>query len=99
MGIFNKKNKKINKMENNLHTIPFLAKTYEILKNNDLKDIICWADDGYGFIIKDITKFEQEVLPLYFKTKKMSSFVRQLNLHDFHIKRFNINEKFFKHTF
>jgi len=36
-----------------------------------------------GFRIVDLEKFERDVLPKYFKTEKLSSFKRQLNIYDF----------------
>jgi len=36
-----------------------------------------------GFRIVDLKKFERDVLPTYFKTEKLSSFKRQLNIYDF----------------
>lgn len=45
--------------------------------------IISWADDGETFVVKDPDRFEQEVIPKFFKHRKFSSFVRQLNFYKF----------------
>jgi heat shock transcription factor 1 len=45
---------------------------------------VSWLDDGNGFIIKDQHLFTNIILPQYFKHKNFSSFVRQLNMYDFH---------------
>lgn len=35
----------------------FLTKTYEFVNRNDKDDIVCWNDEGNGFVVKDVTKF------------------------------------------
>lgn len=52
-------------------------------KNENSTDSIKWSQSGESFIIYDIEKFVK-ILPLYFKTKNYSSFVRQLNMYNFH---------------
>ena len=42
-----------------------------------------WAKDGNSFVIFNIEAFVK-ILPKFFKTKNYSSFVRQLNLYNFH---------------
>lgn len=78
---------------------PFLAKTYEILMSNEFEDTITWALDGHGFIVKNISQFEKTVLPRFFKHNKFSSFIRQLNMYDFHKIRHKGDQKEFKHIF
>ena len=53
-------------------------------KNND---IICWNKEGNGFILLDYKRFIKELLSKNFKTEVFSSFIRQLNLYDFHKKK------------
>ena len=45
--------------------------------------VACWSEDGETFVVKDPTKFEQEIIPQFFKHSKFSSFVRQLNFYSF----------------
>ena len=46
--------------------------------------LICWSDEGKSFIIRDQTEFAKSLLPYYYKHSNMASFVRQLNMYDFH---------------
>lgn len=44
----------------------------------------CYRDDeGKTFVIKDVTRFEAEVIPTYYKHRNFSSFVRQLHIYGF----------------
>ena len=69
---------------NNQHTIDikpfsaFLLKLYRLLEDNNNIDIVCWSKDGKSFIIKNIHKFQSQILPIYFKHKNFSSFLRQV---------------------
>lgn len=45
--------------------------------------MVCWDKSGDSFIIANTDRFVK-LLPKYFKTKNYSSFVRQLNMYDFH---------------
>lgn len=47
-------------------------------------DLICWSDDGTSFFVNRQEDFARKVLPRFFKHKKFSSFVRQLNMYGFH---------------
>lgn len=42
--------------------------------------VITWSDSGKAFRIHDVAEFAASVLPKYFRTKKFSSFQRNLNL-------------------
>lgn len=48
------------------------------------ENLIQWNNNGDGFIIKDIRKFIRKLMPQFFKTRKLSSFIRQLNFYGFH---------------
>jgi hypothetical protein len=63
----------------------FLRNTYDILmvqvfltKKGEFDSIVCWTEGGTAFVIKDLPRFETEILPKYFKHHKFSSFVRQV---------------------
>ena len=77
----------------------FLLKLYQILENPDYKDIIEWSNDGKYFIVKNLHDFTENVLPKYYKHNNYSSFIRQLNMYDFHKKKGNPNDHIFKHTY
>ena len=49
-----------------------------------LDNLICWTDDGNSFTIKNQGEFTKTLLPYYYKHSNMASFVRQLNMYDFH---------------
>ena len=59
----------------------FVIKLFEFLKLKQHIEIISWHKDG--FIIWNVEKFTEIVLPLLFKHKKFQSFVRQLNFYSF----------------
>jgi len=45
--------------------------------------VCAWSEDGETFVVKHPKKFEQEIIPQFFKHSKFSSFVRQLNFYAF----------------
>ena len=73
---------------------PFLQKLYNILQDEKNNDIIRWNKEVNGFILVDYKRFVKELLSKNFKTEVFSSFIRQLNLYDFHkIKSKDSNNK------
>jgi hypothetical protein len=74
----------------------FLQKTFEILGDNSLTDIVSWTNDGKAFAVKNVKAFCEEVLPKYFKHNNYASFVRQLNMYDFH--KLREEENVFRHN-
>lgn len=50
--------------------------------NSPNVDLVSWSN-GDSFVIVDVEKFSQTVLPKYFKHSKFTSFVRQLNFYGF----------------
>lgn len=67
-------------------------------KTENSSSTIKWSESGDSFIIYNIENFVK-ILPLYFKTKNYSSFVRQLNMYNFHkIKNVNGNMEFMHDT-
>ena len=75
----------------------FLLKLYKILETPEYSDIIHWDDTGRYFLVKNLHDFTENILPKYYKHNNYSSFVRQLNMYDFHKKRSNQNEHIFQH--
>jgi hypothetical protein len=65
----------------------FIRKTYDILEESKFPDIIDWNPEGTALVIKKPTEFCQKVLPQYFKHNNLTSFVRQLNMYNFHKRR------------
>lgn len=60
----------------------FLRSLAQILSESD-QQVVGWTPNGRAFCIYDQTKFEQDILPLYFKHCKYASFQRQLNYFGF----------------
>lgn len=58
---------------------PFLTKTYQLVDDPSVDDLISWNDDGSCFIVWRPAEFARDLLPKYFKHNNFSSFVRQLN--------------------
>ncbi|KAL9184110.1 hypothetical protein ACHAXT_002196 [Thalassiosira profunda] len=57
----------------------FPEKLMDMLSNEAVSDIITWLPNGKGFVILMKRRFAEEVLPLYFKQSKYTSFTRKLN--------------------
>jgi hypothetical protein len=61
-------------------------------QHSEFDQMISWEKDGIGFVVKDVVAFTKEILPKYFRHGNFSSFVRQLNMYDFHkVKQENDN--------
>ncbi|RWV95349.1 hypothetical protein BHE74_00016491 [Ensete ventricosum] len=58
---------------------PFLTKTYQLVDDPSIDDVISWNEDGSAFVVWRPAEFSLDVLPNYFKHNNFSSFVRQLN--------------------
>ena len=58
----------------------FIFRTFCILEDESNTEIVDWSASGSAFVIKDIRKFEEFILPTYFKHSNFSSFVRQVTL-------------------
>lgn len=61
----------------------FLTTAMRMIDEQTGGEAIQWSLDGLSFIVLNPDKFLR-VLPQYFKTRNYSSFVRQLNMYDFH---------------
>lgn len=75
----------VKSIENNGSVVPpFLLKCYEMVDDQSTDSVISWSSlTGDSFVISDVTEFETELLPKYFKHKNFSSFIRQLNIYGF----------------
>ena len=62
----------------------FVSKAYEIFSNSSYSQFCGWGRDGKTIVIFDQQEFASKVLPNHFKHSNYSSFVRQLNMYDFH---------------
>ena len=65
---------------------PFPVKLYRMLFDAEKKDfehIISFTADGKAFKLHDPHKFVSEIMPKYFATSKMNTFMKQLNLYNF----------------
>ncbi|KAK2367015.1 heat stress transcription factor B-2b [Trifolium repens] len=62
---------------------PFLIKTYNLVEDKSIDDVISWNEDGSTFIVWNPTVFASNLLPKHFKHNNFSSFVRQLNTYGF----------------
>ena len=58
---------------------PFLTKTYQLVEDRTVDDVISWNEDGSAFVVWNTAVFARDLLPKYFKHNNFSSFVRQLN--------------------
>jgi len=58
---------------------PFLTKTYQLVDDSSVDDLVSWNEDGTSFIVWKPAEFARDLLPKYFKHNNFSSFVRQLN--------------------
>mmetsp|Transcript_19283 Transcript_19283/g.41452 ORF Transcript_19283/g.41452 Transcript_19283/m.41452 type:complete len:330 (-) Transcript_19283:64-1053(-) len=54
----------------------------EVYKTGD-DSIVSFVDDGKAFLIHKPRSFETDVMPLFFASRRMSSFQRQLNIYGF----------------
>eukprot|EP00128_Syssomonas_multiformis_P010074 Colp12_sorted_trinity150504_noHs@28768 len=64
----------------------FVSALVHMLEDPLAQNAVRWSIDGRSILIHNSESFEKEVLPRYFRTGKLSSFARQMNLYGF--KRF-----------
>ena len=62
---------------------PFLTKTYQLVEDPSVDEMVSWNEDGSTFIVWRPAEFARDLLPKYFKHNNFSSFVRQLNTYGF----------------
>lgn len=53
------------------------------VEENNLQQVISWTNGGKAFKVHDLEKFERDILPRFFNTKKYASFTRALHAHGF----------------
>ena len=58
-----------------LHAPAFISKLYGILENPQFEPIIGWKNDKI-FVIKDLEKLVNQVLPAFFNHSNLASFIR-----------------------
>ncbi|CAD8178470.1 unnamed protein product [Paramecium pentaurelia] len=75
----------------------FLIKTYEILENESLSNLISWNKEGTAFIVYNPHELSSKVLANYFKHKNYPSFLRQLNMYNFKKTRNQYGSSEFRH--
>ena len=80
------------------HNSKFLIQLYEILEDENNKNIIHWGEDGQYFIIENMYDFVEKILPKYYNHNNYASFVRQLNKYNFHKIKTSINENAFQNN-
>ncbi|KAI8084239.1 HSF-type DNA-binding-domain-containing protein [Gilbertella persicaria] len=65
-------------------TSTFISKLFNMTNDTCNQHLISWNINGTSFLVYNVPRFSQEVLPGYFKHSNFSSFVRQLNMYGFH---------------
>lgn len=63
-------------------TSVFISATMRLIDENSPSRAVRWSESGNSFIIESTEEFFK-LLPVYFKTRNFSSFVRQLNMYGF----------------
>jgi HSF-type DNA-binding len=62
----------------------FLTSLYRMVNQASSDKYIRWGESGQSFVVPDHDAFAAYCLPQMFKHQNWSSFVRQLNMYDFH---------------
>ncbi|KAG2172140.1 hypothetical protein INT44_006609 [Umbelopsis vinacea] len=62
----------------------FLNKLFRMVSETSTNELIHWSVDGKSFIVEHQDDFSKALLPRYFKHNTFASFVRQLNMYNFH---------------
>jgi HSF-type DNA-binding len=72
----------------NVFPIKLFSMLQQLTHNESFSEIIKWSERGDSFIILKPKEFTKFLLPIYFRTTKLSSFQRQLNAYGF--SKFNL---------
>jgi heat shock transcription factor 1 len=70
-----------------------------MVSNPEIISIVSWSDCGNSFIIHSLPDFSEIILPKYFKHSNFPSFIRQLNMYDFHKIRSHDHGWMYSHPF
>lgn len=62
----------------------FVFKLFQMLADPEAAAYIVWSAQGSEFIVTNQEEFAKKILSKHFKHSNFSSFVRQLNMYDFH---------------
>ncbi|KAI9257616.1 HSF-type DNA-binding-domain-containing protein [Sporodiniella umbellata] len=62
----------------------FLSKLYNMVDDKSTDILIRWSRDGKSFLVEKHEEFAKTILPRFYKHNTFASFVRQLNMYDFH---------------
>ena len=65
-------------------SVTFVGKLYNMLENPQIQHLMHWTESGESFVVENPEEFSRTILPQFFKHGKFASFVRQLNMYDFH---------------
>ncbi|KAK3004100.1 hypothetical protein RJ639_019147 [Escallonia herrerae] len=69
-------------IEDGIPIPPFLLKCYDMVDDPPTEALISWSpNNDNSFVIWDENVFAAQLLPKYFKTNTLASFVRQLNIY------------------
>ena len=77
----------------------FLLQLFKICEDRQVHTTIRWSLDGLSFEVLNKQHFEKAILPVFFRHSNMNSFVRQLNMYDFHKRRRSLHDIIFYHPF
>lgn len=84
-----------------LNIASFPKKLYLLIESQKFKEIIDWSDSGDKFIVFDPLKFTNIILANngFSKAENYTSFIRQLNMYDFHKEKTNDKNHVFFNKF
>jgi len=60
----------------------FVTKLFQMV-NGSPDDVVSWVPSGDAFLIQNLSRLEEEALPLFFRHARFQSLVRQLNFYNF----------------
>jgi hypothetical protein len=59
--------------------------------------VVGWSTSSDSFVIRNVSRFTEEVLPAYYKHHNFASFIRQLNIYSFKKIRHSDGENVYAH--